>query len=97
MESLYEGAPQRGASTINVLVLLVVAAVVFSYLAAYALTNALLKAGLVDPWSPDHDPRPRWMLICFGIVMSLFLVMSALLRWSSNRQLRAMEAMEEAE
>lgn len=97
MESLYEGAPPRGASTLNVLVLLVVAAVVFSYLAAYALTNALLKAGLIEQWSTEHDPRPRWMLICFGVVLSLFLVMSALLRWSSNRQMRAMEAMEEAE
>src|SRR5262245_28995103 len=51
--------------TTSVLALLAGAALTFSYLVSYALTNALVSAGLMHPWAPGHDPRPRRMLVGF--------------------------------
>jgi hypothetical protein len=89
--------PTQSPRTVNVLVLLTVVAAVFSYLGAYAGANALLKAELIEHWPPGHDPRPRWMLIGFCAVLAAFLFVGGLLRWSSNRQLRRLDAMEDTE
>lgn len=89
--------PTQSPRTVNVLVLLTVVAAVFSYLGAYAGANALLKAELIERWPAGHDPRPRWMLIGFCGMLTAFLLVGGLLRWSSNRQLRCLDAMEENE
>jgi predicted PurR-regulated permease PerM len=89
--------PTQSPRTVNVLVLLAVVAAVFSYLGAYAGTNALLKAELIEKWPPGHDPRPKWMLIGFVGMLAALLIVGVLLRWSSNRQLRRLDAMEDNE
>jgi hypothetical protein len=97
MSDEMDALPLRKAHTINVLVLLLVAAAVFSYLGAYAATNALVAANLLNPWPDGEDPRPRWMLDGFISLLTLFGAAAALLKWSSGRQLRRMDAMEEDE
>ena len=92
-----DSPPARGPRTVNVLVLLLVVAAVFSYLGAYAGTNALLKAELIERWPAGHDPRPKWMLFGFVGMLAALLLIGVLLRWSSNRQLRRLDAMEEGE
>jgi len=81
--------------TATVLTLLAAAAVIFSYLIAYALTNALVSAGLISQWQPGSDPRPRNMLIGFCSLMLLFTILVGSGRVASKRQLRRIDAMEE--
>jgi hypothetical protein len=81
--------------TVTVISLLAAAAGIFSYLAAYALTNALTAAGAVAPWPPDHDPRPRRLLFCFVTLMVIFGIAAAAFRWISQRQLHSIDRMEE--
>jgi uncharacterized BrkB/YihY/UPF0761 family membrane protein len=84
----------RPPRTLTVLILLAAAALIFSYLGSYALAGALVDAEVLSPWTPDQDPRPRWLLGGFVILMFLFLSLGALFRWLSRRQLRAIDAME---
>ena len=86
----------RSPRTLNVLLLFVTVAAVFSYLCAYAGTNALLKAELLDKWPPGRDPRPRWLLVSFTGILIGCVAIASLLRWSSNRQLKYMDSIEEA-
>lgn len=79
--------------TLTVLGLLVTAALVLSYLVAYALTDALRAADVLPHWTPGHDPRPRWLLIGFGTVMTVFLATGVAFRMLSQRQLRRIDAM----
>jgi hypothetical protein len=94
MSDEMDAIPLRKPNTINVLVLLLVAAMVFSYLGAYAATNALVAANLLSPWPSDQDPRPKWMLDGFAALLSIFIFTGGLLKWSSSRQLRRFDAME---
>jgi hypothetical protein len=97
MSDEIDAPPLRKAHTMNVLVLLLVAAAVFSYLGAYAATNALVAANLLNPWPAGDDPRPRWMLDGFVSLLTLFTGVATFLKWSSGRQLRRLDAMEEDE
>jgi hypothetical protein len=81
--------------TVTVISLLVGASGIFSYLAAYALTNALTAAGAVAQWPPGEDPRPRRMLICFVTLMMVFGIAAGGFRWISQRQLHSIDRMEE--
>lgn len=92
LDPMIEARPR----TLNVLVLLAAVALIFSYLGAYAVTNALVKADLLDKWPPGSDPRPRWMMISFAGMLGLFILAGGFLRWSTNRQLHRMDVMEEA-
>jgi hypothetical protein len=83
--------------TINVLILLAVAAMVFSYLGAYAITNALVSAGMLPRFAAEHDPRPLWMLMGFGALLVVFATFALLLRILSRRQLRSLDALADAE
>src|SRR5688500_17680035 len=55
----------RRPRTLTVLGLIAAAALVFSYLGAYALADALVSAEVLQAWPRDSDPRPRWMLVGF--------------------------------
>src|SRR5438552_12586599 len=67
MEEAFEQSPPSArSSTTSVVVLLSGAALIFSYLVSYALTNALVAANLMQRWTPENDPRPRRMLIGFA-------------------------------
>jgi len=83
--------------TTSVLALLAAAALIFSYLVSYALTNALVAANLMQRWAPGHDPRPRRMLIGFVALLMLIMAIGATARWISKRQLARIDEMEEEE
>jgi hypothetical protein len=81
--------------TWSVLGLLVTAAGTFSYLGAFAATDALAKVDVIRPIPRDHDPRPLWAAIGFVTIMSLFLVIAVLMRHLSSRQFRCIDRMSE--
>lgn len=80
-----------------VLGLLVLAALTFSYLGAYAGTNALVNAQMMPPISHEHDPRLRWALSSFVIIMALFGVVALLLRLVSRWQFQRIDKMLDAD
>ena len=82
------------ANTTTVLVMLSAAAMAFSYLWAYAATDALVSAGLLSPWQPGHDPRPGRMLVSFFVLSGAFATIAVAGRWLSRRQLQRIDEME---
>jgi hypothetical protein len=92
----FESAPAAPRPrTATVLAFLAAAAAIFSYLGAYAMVSALLKAEMLKPWPPTHDPRPKWFVISFGILLCIFVVLCLAARCSSGRQIRRIDEMEE--
>jgi hypothetical protein len=83
--------------TLTVVGLLIAAALIMSYLWAYAVTNALVAAEFVTRWQPGHDPRPMRMCVGFVALMCVFTVAAVFARWMSKRQLRRIDEMEQAE
>lgn len=81
----------RPVRTAPVLALLVLAAGLFSYLGGYAVVGALLAAELINPWPPDRDPRPRWALVSFALMLLTLSALAWLLRRSSRRQLQRID------
>ena len=88
---------QRYRLTRKVLVfgLLTGAALAFSYLGAFAISELLIRAGVVEPWSPDRDPRPHWMLVSFGTMTGGFCLIALLLKWTTGRQMKRLDALSE--
>ncbi len=94
----YDNDAARGSPrTLTVLVFLAAFAVMTSYLAIYAGTNALIAADMMKAWPIEADPRPRWMLNAFVVVFSVGAVGGLFFRFISNRQLRRIDAMAEAD
>jgi hypothetical protein len=58
------------------------------------MADALVNAEIVPRWPPGADPRPKWMVSGFFLLMFAFMGVAALFRWLSCRQLRAIDAME---
>ena len=89
-------APE-GASPVKrivaTLALVVVTALAFSYLFAYAITNALVSANVLSRWPEGTDPRPRRMLIAFASMLTVFLIGSMVARVFNRRGLREIDAM----
>lgn len=65
---------------ITVIGCFVAAAGMISYLAAYALTDALVKVEFLTNWQPGQDPRPRRFMIGFIGLVALFTTVAGLLR-----------------
>ena len=82
--------------TLTVVAMLIAAALILSYLMAYAVTNALVAAEVVSRWPPGSDPRPLRM--CFGFIalMTAFTLVASLAQWMSRRQLKRIDEMEQA-
>src|SRR5689334_12214220 len=89
-----EPALKRPPRTITVLLLLVGGAGTLSYLGSYAITTVLAASDLIPRWTPDHDPRPRWMLMSFAILLGGFALLGGVARLLAGRQLRRIEAMD---
>jgi len=70
----------RKPRPIVVIGLFVAASALISYLAAYAFTDALVKAEFFSPWAPGHDPRPRRFLIGFTSLSAAFGCFAAVMR-----------------
>lgn len=81
----------------KVLGLLVTAAGTFSYMGAYAVTDALAKVSVIHPVSKDPDPRPLWAAIGFVTIMTTFLLVAILMRHLSSRQFRCIDRMNEGD
>jgi hypothetical protein len=77
--------------------LLIAAALIISYLLAYALTNALVAADVITRWAPGHDPRPMRMCIGFVALMILFTAGAGIAQWMSRNQLKQIDEMEQGE
>ena len=56
--------------TLTVVSMLIAAALILSYLMAYAVTNALVATEVVSRWQPGHDPRPMRMCLGFIVLMT---------------------------
>jgi hypothetical protein len=82
----------RLTQTLFVLCLLAVAALVFSYLGAFAVPGALVSADLMERWPIGRDPRPRWMMLSFSSLAGTFCCVGVLLKWSSWRQMKRLDA-----
>ena len=83
------------SSTISVLLLLAVFAVIVSYLVAYAGANALAASDVIPQWSRGTDPRPRWFGNTFAILMGGFILIGGIARFLSWRQLRNIDRMQD--
>jgi hypothetical protein len=81
----------------KVLGLLVIAAATFSYMGAYAVTDARAKVNVIRAVPKDHDPRPLWAAIGFVTIITLFLVGAIVMRHLSSRQFRCIDQMNEGE
>ena len=88
-------APAR-PRTMTVLGLLALTALTFSYLGSYAVYNALVVAKLADGWH-GVDPRPRWLITSFCVLMLLFMAVGELFRRLSKSDFRAIDEMADAE
>ena len=91
--SAMDGFDGPRASTVQVLGLLVSTAFALSYLSAYAFTNALIDAGILQAWGGGPDPRPRWMALTFVTLLGLFGTAGLVFRLMSSRELRSIDAL----
>ena len=83
--------------TATVLGLLALTSLVFSYLGSYAVAGAMVQAEMLRPWAADADPRPRWLLTAFCVLMLCFMFLGAAARQLSRRQLKDIDEMSEGE
>jgi hypothetical protein len=97
MEFENDSSSPRAPRTTTVLVFLAAFAVILSYLAIYAATNALIAADLISPWPQEADPRPGWMLRAFVGMFAACATVGILFRFFSHRQLKRIDAMADAE
>lgn len=96
-EERVAGMPARAIGAVKVAVLLLLVAIVFSYLGAFAVTNALVSADLLERWPAGQDPRPRWMLTAFGSMSGTFVVVAGWVKFTVWRQMRRLDRMEETD
>ena len=89
-------AAERPPRTLTVLGLLALTALTFSYLGSYAITNALVSEHLLQPWSRAHDPRPKWLITGFCVLMLTFMVAGELLRRWGRSDFKAIDEMADA-
>lgn len=87
--------PPAPPSTYTVLGLLALTSLTFSYLASYAITGALVSQQVISPWH-GHDPRPRWLITGFCLLMLVFMSAGELLRRWSKSDFKAIDEMADA-
>ena len=95
-QDTFVAAAPRPPSTLKVLGLLALTALTFSYLASYALANALVSEHVIQPWSRGHDPRPRWLATWFCVLMLVFMVGGEFLRRWGRSDFKAIDEMADA-
>jgi|SRR5687767_10540421 len=86
-------AVQRLVKTLVVLGVLLATSALFSYLLAYAMTDALATAKVLPRYESGSDPRPMWMARAFVSLTFTFIAVGLLARLISRRQLRSIDAM----
>jgi len=80
--------------TLTVLGLLAGTALIFSYLIAYAMTNALISAEVIARFPAGQDPRLRNFVISFFALIGLFVGIAALAKFSTRRQMQRLDALD---
>ena len=91
-----DASPDIRPKTSSVLVLLFLAAGLFSYIGAYPMTTALISANLLTPVTAEHDPRPIWAGSAFVAILVLAGLVALVLRFVSRQSLKRIDTMEEA-
>ncbi|HZL35037.1 MAG TPA: hypothetical protein VFC78_06990 [Tepidisphaeraceae bacterium] len=81
----------RRPNTVVVLVLMVLAALTFSYLAAYALPNTLEAYDMIGSLPVSGDPRPHWMALTFAGLLGVMVLAAGMARVFSSLQLRGID------
>jgi hypothetical protein len=87
---------QRLKKTVFAVGVLLATAAMFSYLLAYAMTDALATAQVLPRYESSNDPRPMWMVRAFICLTCTFMAVGGLARLLSRRQLRRIDAMADA-
>lgn len=92
---MHDGDPESVAKPrlLKVVAALVVAAAVVSYLAAYALADALVNAEVLPRWPPGHDPRPMRMSAIFAGLLLFSVFAATLARRNARRHIRRIDEM----
>ena len=88
---------QRLQKTCFAVGVLLATAAMFSYLLAYAMTDALATAKVLPRYESGNDPRPMWLLRAFVCLTCTFMAVGGLARLLSRRQLRRIDAMADEE
>jgi hypothetical protein len=92
----FEGAAPIGKPNIAAVIgLLALTSLTFSYLGAYAVAGALVQAEVLHRWQPGHDPRPKWLVAGFFLLLTAFGGVGGLARFLSRRELRHIDKMSE--
>ena len=93
---LYPRTPDYEAAdrphTVSVMVVLMFAAVTISYVFAYGASNALISANILPPWPSYDDPRPRWMVTAFVLLLGTFTVITMFFRMLGRQSLRRIDS-----
>ena len=95
METPIEMARAPRPKTLVVMGVLAATALTFSFLGSYAVYNALVSAGVVQQYT-GKDPRPKWLVIGFCVLMVVFIGVGEFFRFLSRRQFKAIDAMADA-
>ncbi len=97
MDTAGENEPDENAlpkpKTLTVLGLLSLTSLTFSYLGAYAVSGALVKTEVLRPWPPGSDPRPKWLLAGFCVLLLTFTCVGGFVRTLSRRHLARIDDM----
>jgi hypothetical protein len=92
----FEGAvPIPKPKLATVIGLLALTSLTFSYLAAYAVSGALVQAEVLHRWQPGHDPRPKWLVAGFFLLLTAFVGVGGVARFLSRRHLKQIDEMSE--
>lgn len=84
---------RRKPNTVSVLIVLLVTAVVLSYLIGYALPHALIMSDVLQPWPPYDDPRRRWMALSLFTILASYMGLWGFFRMLGAIQIRRIDAM----
>jgi hypothetical protein len=95
LDSSSPGLEPARPKTLTVIGLLAGTALIFSYLIAYAMTNALISAEVISRFPAGDDPRLRNFGISFIVLIGAFLGIAALGRFSTRRQMQRLDALEQ--
>jgi hypothetical protein len=93
VETEHDELAQPKPKTATVLGLLGLTSLTFSYLGAYAVAGVLVKTEVLRPWPAGSDPRPRWLLTGFCVLLLMFMSIGGIVRTLSKRHMAQIDDM----
>ena len=90
---LDDNGGERRPNTFSVLIVLLVTAVVISYLVGYAVPHALIISDVLQPWPPYDDPRRRWMALSLFTILASYMGLWGFFRMLGAFQMKRIDAM----